>query len=63
MPALERPFGDQPQDLPLARRQAVDRAGFPLAAHQPRDHIWVEYRPAAGHPAYRVREHAQIARP
>ena len=53
------PFCDQRQHLPLPRRQLIERAGLALAAHQPRDHIGIENRPAVGDPAYRIGEHAR----
>ena len=42
-------------------REVIDWAGFSLAAHQPRDHIRIERRPAACDAAHGIGEHGQIA--
>jgi hypothetical protein len=54
-------LGDQRQHLPLAGRQAVERPRRSRAAHQSRDHVGVEHRPALGDAAHRVGEHPQVA--
>jgi hypothetical protein len=54
-------LGDQRHHLPFPARQGVKRPRRSLAAHQARDHVGVEHRPALGDAAHRVGEHPEVS--
>ena len=54
-------FSHEPQNLPLAGREVIDRASGTRPIHHPLDHLWVEGRAAGGHPPHGVREHDQVS--